>query len=133
MATEGEDQLAVKLAKMPDLGAMRTMMAADRTLMAWTRTSLSLLSFGYTIYKVLQEVQEVEKVLPGDTTPRHVGAMLTVAGTVALLMGTMEYWQTLRVLRHHHLFRFTRPSLIMSVLMSAAGVLLTIGILERFL
>jgi putative membrane protein len=30
---------------------MRTMMAADRTLMAWIRTSLAMFSFGYTIYK----------------------------------------------------------------------------------
>lgn len=37
-----------------DLGGMRTIMAADRTLMAWLRTSLSMLSFGFTIYKFLE-------------------------------------------------------------------------------
>jgi putative membrane protein len=36
--------------KQPDLGVIRTLMAGDRTLMAWIRTSLSMLSFGYTIY-----------------------------------------------------------------------------------
>ena len=37
-----------------ELATLRTMLAADRTLMAWIRTSLSLESFGFTIYKVLQ-------------------------------------------------------------------------------
>ncbi|MEI9889510.1 MAG: DUF202 domain-containing protein [Caulobacteraceae bacterium] len=32
-----------------DLGELRTIMAADRTLMAWIRTALSMLSFGFTI------------------------------------------------------------------------------------
>ena len=42
----------------PDLATTRTLMAADRTLMAWIRTSLSLLSFGFTIYKILQGFAE---------------------------------------------------------------------------
>ncbi|HMM77753.1 MAG TPA: DUF202 domain-containing protein [Gammaproteobacteria bacterium] len=42
---------------------MRTLMAADRTSMAWTRTSLSLLGFGFTIYKVFQTLQESGKNL----------------------------------------------------------------------
>jgi uncharacterized membrane protein YidH (DUF202 family) len=35
----------------PDLGVLRTMMAADQTLMAWIRTSLSMFTFGYSLYK----------------------------------------------------------------------------------
>ena len=41
-----------------DLGEIRTIMAADRTLMAWIRTSLSMLSFGFTIYKFLQAIDK---------------------------------------------------------------------------
>ena len=32
----------------------RTLMEADHSLMAWVRTSLAMVSFGFTIYKVLQ-------------------------------------------------------------------------------
>jgi len=44
----------------PNLQLMNTLMAADRTLMAWTRTSLSMLSFGFTIFKILQAFQDAE-------------------------------------------------------------------------
>ena len=44
----------------PNLPLMNTLMAADRTLMSWTRTSLSMLSFGFTIFKILQAFQDTE-------------------------------------------------------------------------
>ena len=115
----------------PDLGAVRTLMAADRTLMAWICTALSMLSFGYTIYKVLQEVQDVTAVPLNRTTPRNAGLFLTVAGTLALIMGVAEYYGNLRMLRRLHLFRRIRPTLIMSVLMAIAGMLLSFGIIVK--
>lgn len=117
----------------PDLGAMRTLMAADRTLMAWIRTSLSMLSFGYTIYKVLQEVQEAAPVPRHDSAPRNAGMFLTVTGTAALIMGIAEYVGTLRLLRRAYRFRRVRPTLVMSILMAIAGTLLSFGILARML
>ena len=42
-----------------DMAAARTLMAADRTLMAWIRTAPSMLSFGFTIYKVLEGFQKL--------------------------------------------------------------------------
>lgn len=115
----------------PNLGAMRTMMAADRTLMAWIRTSLAMLSFGYTIYKILQELQDAGKLLPEDSTPRNAGVLLSVAGTAALIMGIVEYRGTLMLLRQYVASRRIRPALIMAILMSMAGVFLTFGILAR--
>lgn len=117
----------------PDLGVMRTMMAADRTLMAWMRTSLSMLSFGYTIYKVLEEVREAAHIPIHSSAPRNAGMFLTVTGTAALIMGTAEYFGTLRMLRRSYLFRRVRPTLIMSVLMAIAGMALSFGILIRVL
>ena len=32
----------------------RTMMAAERTLLAWVRTAMSFISFGFTMYKILE-------------------------------------------------------------------------------
>jgi putative membrane protein len=115
----------------PDLGVMRTMMAADRTLMAWIRTSLSMFSFGYTIYKLLNEVQVLEKVAIRDSAPRNAGLLLTVAGTMALIMGIIEYGGTLRMLHRSYLFALARPSLIMSLMMAFAGMALSFGIVTR--
>ena len=40
-----------------DLAVVQNLMAADRTLMAWVRTALSMISFGFTIYKVIEGLQ----------------------------------------------------------------------------
>jgi putative membrane protein len=117
----------------PDLGVMRTMMSADRTLMAWIRTSLSMLSFGYTIYKLLNEVQVLEKAAIADSAPRNAGLLLSTAGTAALILGIIEYAGTLRMLRQSHPFALMRPSLIMSLVMAFVGMALSFGIVTRML
>lgn len=117
------------------MAATRTRMAADRTLMAWIRTALSLLSFGFTIYSVLKAFEEAGKTLPGANidTPRTVGLILTGMGTLAILMGTIQYVLWLRDLAHHGTFPLTRPPLIMAALMSVIGVVLFTSIIARVL
>jgi putative membrane protein len=44
-------------AERTDLMAQRTMMAADRSLMTWVRTGLSMINFGFTIYRILEGFQ----------------------------------------------------------------------------
>ena len=114
-----------------NLAEKRTLMAADRTLMAWVRTSLSLLGFGFTIYKILQEFQKAGVALPQEHTPRNVGLFLSAMGTVAMVMGTIEYWQVLKELSMMHHFRRARPALIMAVLMSVTGLVLFFSIITR--
>jgi putative membrane protein len=117
----------------PDLGVMRTVMAADRTLMAWIRTALSLLSFSFAIYKILQEIQEAGKILPHENSPRNVGIFLGILGTAGMVMGTIEYCCTLQELRQLQVMRMMLPPLIMAVLVSASGVALCVGIISRLL
>jgi putative membrane protein len=105
-----------------DLAASRTLMAADRTLMAWVRTSLSMSSFGFTIYKVLQEVAEAGGNLPRSQSPRVVGLFLTGLGTLAMTMGTIEYAQSLRDLRAIKDVRLTRPVFVMAILITLMGL-----------
>lgn len=42
----------------------RTILAQERTLMAWVRTSLSLIGFGFTIFKVFRDLHK-DSMLPG--------------------------------------------------------------------
>jgi len=51
-----------------DLGMMRTIFAADRTLMAWIRTSFTFLGFGFTIYTILKALQDSGKTFPHENT-----------------------------------------------------------------
>jgi putative membrane protein len=114
-----------------DMAAARTMMAADRTLMAWVRTSFSMTSFGFTIYKVLQGFAESGATLPHDHTPRYFGLLLTGFGTLAMVMGAVEYAQALRALRRYMDVRLARPVLVMAVLMALMGLFFFFGIVTR--
>ena len=113
-----------------DLGEMRTIMAADRTLMAWIRTSLSMLSFGFTIYKFLDAMAEHDQ-LARSNTPQQVGMFLAGMGTAAMVMGTLSYWSTLRDLERIEEFRIGRPVLVMALIMSIAGIGLFVSIAAR--
>jgi putative membrane protein len=116
-----------------DLAVSRTLMAADRTLMAWVRTALSLNSFGFTIYKLLQAVQHGGTQLRAEETPRNIGLFLIGMGTIAMIMGVLEYCATAREMRELKHIRLVRPTFIMGLLMTAFGLTLFFSILTRFL
>lgn len=118
-----------------DLAIKRTLMAADRTLMAWLRTALSMISFGFTIYKVLQGFQGVEGyALANKVDPRTVGEFLVGLGTLSMIMGTVEYWfiiKDLCVMAHARIW--VRPSFIMALIISLAGLGVFISITANLL
>lgn len=119
MSAKSANELA---AVRTDLAATRNLMAADRTLMAWVRTSLSLISFGFTIYKILEGFQSAGGALPKGESPRNIGIFLSAMGTFAMVMGTLEYWGTIKELRLMQVVRLARPSFIMAVVMSIIGI-----------
>jgi putative membrane protein len=134
LVTTPEQKSSTELAlERTDLAAKRTAMAADRSLMAWTRTGLSMISFGFTIYKLLQAFQAAGSLLPNEHSPRRIGLFLTGLGTIAIVIGTIEHWQTLRDLKDEYSQRFWRPAFVMALVMSVAGLFLFIGIISKLL
>ncbi|RJF85656.1 YidH family protein [Sphingomonas cavernae] len=115
-----------------DMGQIRTIMAADRTLMAWLRTALSMFSFGFTIYKFLEGIGS-HRDLAHPNSPQQVGMFLTGMGTLAIVLGTISYWATLKDLKQTEEFRLGRPILIMALMMSIAGVALFVTIATRLI
>ena len=81
-----------------DLALRRTVIAAERTLMAWLRTSLSMIGFGFSIYKFFQ--YQAEEIAAGNIrrpqTPRNLGMSLIALGTLALAAAA---WQHLNFLK----------------------------------
>ena len=115
----------------PSMAAVQMLMAADRTLMSWIRTSQSMMGFGFTIYKILQGFQSSGAVLRNDVTPRNVGLFLTGMGTAAMLLGTMDYWQAIKHQQAYEPVKMWRPALFMALLMCLFGIALFAGIVSR--
>jgi len=65
----------------------RTVVAMDRILMAIVRTSLSLISFGFTIYKVFSNAHLKGVLEDADQTARRLGLALLVIGICYLAAG----------------------------------------------
>ena len=80
------------------LSVERTVLAADRTMPAGVRTSLSFIGFGFTIFNVLRYVQEHTPAakLMRPETPRNVALFMLVAGTVPLFVMMIQYYRTLK-------------------------------------
>jgi putative membrane protein len=133
LATQKTNVTGAGSTERTSLAAKRTMMAADRSLMAWIRTGLSMISFGFTIYKLLEGFQESGATFTHASSPRNMGLFLTGLGTISLLMGTIEYWQRLKELRLLQHFRFWRPSFVIAMIMSVTGLFLFLSISLRAL
>ncbi|WP_218002829.1 YidH family protein [Paraburkholderia oxyphila] len=116
-----------------DLAARRTLMAADRTLMAWVRTALSMISFGFTIYKVLQSFEAAGGQLSHPHSARTVGLFLIGMGTAALVLGAIEYWRTLADLREYQAGSVWRPTFVIAMILAASGAFLFVSIVERIM
>ena len=107
------------------LAVSRTMLAHDRTLMAWVRTSTSMISFGFTMYKFFQYLrsdrgpQDAERLLG----PRGVALVLIGIGIGALVLATVDYRQQMTIL--HERYRAYGPyrgSIALAVATMVAGL-----------
>lgn len=119
-------------AKPPDLGYERTRLAADRTLMAWIRTSLSMISFGFTIYKFFMYLREsgvVAQQLPMHG-PRNLGLALVLIGTALLAVATFEHILYQRMLSKELKQKFPlSTALIAALLITMLGLLAIVNLL----
>lgn len=87
------EETAAMKTNMSEIWALdRTRLAAERTLMAWVRTALSMITFGFTIYKFLQVLQE-QSTLPvlRPQAPRNVGLTLIGMGVFALTIACVQH------------------------------------------
>ena len=117
------------------LATERTRMAADRTLMGWTRTALSMIGFGFTIYKFLESFPGKEGA-PGigvlrQHSPQTAGLMLISIGVFSLIVACLQHWKYAKKLKSDQPYRPWDLSLVVAALIVLLGVVMIISIILR--
>ena len=87
---------------MSDLNDPRVFFAAERTLLAWTRTSLTLMAFGFVIERfglfLHMLVQSGEDVL-GRGISFWVGLIFIFMGVIVSVLATKQYARVVKTLK----------------------------------
>jgi putative membrane protein len=115
------------------LGVERTDLAADRTLMAWIRTAFSMISFGFTIGKFFQYLNEQAKRPAQFGGGRMLAVVLITLGLFSLIVGVWEYQKA--IARVEALVgsgrRPVRPIVVIAGLVALVGVLAYVAMFFR--
>jgi putative membrane protein len=120
------DELAQKRT---ELAMDRTVIAADRTLMAWIRTSISLIGFGFTIFKFFQYLREAGQTMARPYGPRNLGLTLIAIGTVALAIAAVQHRQYLSRIGARGRKYSWSLTFIIAILIALVGVLAFVDML----
>src|ERR1700704_5674909 len=96
------DRFEVKVTADSHFAWIRTRMSVERTMMAWVRTAVSLIGFGFAIVQFFNHLSQI----PGDNqahfpqAPYYLGLGLIACGVLATVVAIWQYEWTLRYLWH---------------------------------
>ena len=113
------------------LAAERNRLALERTMMAWTRTSTSLIAFGFTVYQIFRYLSESERLRDPYVSPQVFGVAMILVGLTALILAWVQHRQELKALRAD--FGSMRYSIasIVAAMVAGLGLIALLGVTLR--
>jgi inner membrane protein YidH len=112
----------------------RTILAHERTLMAWLRTAVSLITFGFTIYKFfsLELGAQAPARLRQIIGPREFAILLIAIGLLALVVATLQNIQYRNKLRKETREAGYSLSSLVAAMIAFLGLLAMAAVLFRW-
>jgi putative membrane protein len=111
--------------------------AAQRTMLAWVRTGIALMGFGFVVARFglfLRELATARDLKPAHSsdTSLWVGTSLLIAGVIVILIAAYRFNAFARAFRRGHILRSTNiaPELILAASLAVLGVLLAVYLLS---
>jgi putative membrane protein len=92
-APTGSERFEVSVSASNHFAWLRTRMALERTLMAWVRTAVSMIGFGFTIVQFFDKLGAMQGIAAAarPQAPRYLGLALIACGVAALLISVWQY------------------------------------------
>ena len=116
-----------------ELAKERNRAAAERTLLAWIRTSLSLIGFGFGIDQIVAAIQRTRRLDDLETMylARIIGLAFIAVGLYAVLSAAIEHRRELRrIQRDDYLYTPRRSNaLAVAIALMVIGIFAFLGIL----
>ncbi|MCF8131684.1 MAG: DUF202 domain-containing protein [Cyanobacteriota bacterium] len=125
------------MAMTDELAKQRNRDAAERTLMAWIRTCLSLISFGFGLDKIVAAIRSRGGVrMHAEWGVRLIAIAFILTGVIAMVAATRQHGRNLRRLLRDNFTYTEEPSIatatavMISLIGAAALGLLLLGAVQ---
>lgn len=105
------------------LAVERTRVAYDRTMMAWIRTAISLLTFGFGIYKFFEIGTGRTQGVAHRIGPREFGLTMVSIGLISLLLAAFDNRRNISQLEAYAHIRHQSKATLLAVLIGFLCIL----------
>lgn len=103
----------------------RTLQANERTLLAWMRTGLSLITFGFVIAKTAIWLRLTETGVVETTRSTRIGTVFIFLGSAAEVIGLVRYLRIKQALLARRATPTGAPEIIvLAIMVATLGILL---------
>jgi inner membrane protein YidH len=109
----------------------RTHNSYENTMMSWIRTATSLITFGFSIYKLFQIEAPIAKSRNYLIGPREFAIALVCIGLLSLVLATLENRRNIRALGAQYAGRQRSLSVLVAALLSLLGIIALLAMIFR--